>query len=71
MATNTELTVWLTRPKHQGKEIAQLLNKAGYTFIHQPAIEINAVATSSEQAQHVKQLMLQLDSFKHLIKYDQ
>jgi uroporphyrinogen-III synthase len=67
MAANIELMVWLTRPKHQGKEIAQLLNEAGYPFIHQPAIEINAVATSSEQAKHVKQLILQLDSFKHLI----
>lgn len=67
MATNTELMVWLTRPKHQGQSIAQLLSDAGHQVIHQPAIEINADATNSEQAKHVKQLMLQLDSFKHLI----
>ena len=67
MATNCELTVWLTRPKHQGQGILQLLNNAGYQSIHQPAIEINAVAVNSEHAKHLKQLMLQLDNFKHLI----
>ena len=67
MATNSELTVWLTRPKHQGQGISQLLDDAGFQSIHQPAIEINAVAATSEHEKHVKQLMLQLDSFKHLI----
>jgi uroporphyrinogen-III synthase len=67
MAASNELMIWLTRPKHQGQGILQLLNEAGCQSVHQPAIEINAVAPSSEQAKHVKQLMLQLDSFKHLI----
>jgi uroporphyrinogen-III synthase len=67
MASNKELTVWLTRPHHQGQSISQLLSDAGYSFVHQPAIEINAVPADSKQAMQVKQLMLQLDSFKHLI----
>jgi|TARA_B110000902_G_C14289883_1_gene580416 uroporphyrinogen-III synthase len=67
MVTYNELTVWLTRPQHQGQSISKLLSDGGYSFVHQPAIEIDAVPADSKQAMQVNQLMLQLDSFKHLI----